>query len=77
MYDRTHNIINTASLARRSSNINTHGRKRMSSKTVLEKMKTKAKIYPYHEKWAEENGYRENETLNSKNTIGFKNGAEK
>ena len=77
MYDRTHDIVNTTPLAKRSSNINTHGRKRMSNKTVLEKMKTKAKIYKHHEEWAKENGYRENDTLNSKNTVGFKDGAER
>ena len=49
----------------------------MSNETVLEKMKTKAKIYKYHEKWAKENGYRENDRLNSKNTVSFKDGAEK
>jgi len=49
----------------------------MSNKTVLEKMKPKAKIYEYHEKWAKENGYRDNDILNSKNTISFKDGAEK
>jgi hypothetical protein len=77
MYDRTHNLVSSSSLAKRSSNINTHGRKRMSNKTVLEKMKTKAKIYKHHEEWAKENGYRENDTLNSKNTVGFKDGAER
>ena len=34
-------------------------------------------IYKYHEEWAKENGYRENDELNSKNTIGFKDGAER
>jgi hypothetical protein len=29
-----------------------------------------------HEEWAKENGYRENEKLNPKNTIIFKDGAE-
>ena len=77
MYDRTHNLVSSSSLAKRSSNINTPGRKRMSNKTVLEKMKTKAKIYKHHEEWAKENGYRENDELNSKNTIGFKDGAER
>ena len=77
MYDRTLNITGTAAMAHRSSNINKHGRKRMSDKTVLEKMKTKAKIYKHHEEWAKENGYRENDELNSKNTIGFKDGAER
>jgi len=37
----------------------------MPNKTVLEKMKTKTKIYKY------------NDELNSKNTIGFKDGAER
>ena len=77
MYDRTLNITSTATMAHRSSDINTHGRKRMPDKTVLEKMKTKAKIYKYHEEWAKENGYRDNDELNSKNTIGFKDGAER
>ena len=77
MYDRTLNITGTAAMAHRSSNINKHGRKRMSNETVLEKMKTKAKIYKYHEEWAKENGYRDNDELNSKNTIGFKDGAER
>ena len=77
MYDRTLNITSTATMADRSSDINKHGRKRMSDKTVLEKMKTKAKIYKYHEEWAKENGYRDNDELNSKNTIGFKDGAER
>jgi len=34
-------------------------------------------IYTYHEEWAKENGYRENDGLNIKNTIGFKDGAER
>ena len=33
--------------------------------------------YPLHEQWAKENGYRGNDALNSKNTISFKDGAEK
>ena len=65
MYDRTLNIPSTATMAHRSSDINKHGRKRMPDKTVLEKMKTKTKIYKY------------NDELNSKNTIGFKDGAER
>ena len=77
MYDRTLNITSTATMAKRSSDTSTHGRKRMSDKTVLEKMKTKAKIYKHHEEWAKENGYRDNDELNSKNTIGFKDGAER
>ena len=77
MYDRTLNITGNAAMAHRSSDTSTHGRKRMSDKTVLEKMKTKAKIYKYHEEWAKENGYRENDELNSKNTTGFKDGAER
>ena len=76
MYDRTLNITSTAAMAHRSSDINKHGRKRMSNETVLETMKSKI-ILDLHEKWALENGYRENDKLNSKNTIGFKNGAER
>jgi len=76
MYDRTHDLINTIPLAKRTSNINTSGRKRMSNETILEKMKSKI-ILNLHEKWAIKNGYQENETLNSKNSIGFKDGAEK
>jgi len=65
------------------------GCKRMSNETVLEKMKKnhlneedkKPKesriIKTLHEKWAIKNGYRNNDRLNSQNTIGFKNGAEK
>ena len=40
-------------------------------------MKKKLHIYPHHEEWAKENGYRDNDQLNSKNTIGFKDGAER
>ena len=65
MYDRTHNVVSTTPMAKRSSNINTPGRKRMSNKTVLEKMKTQSKIYKY------------NDELNSKNTVSFKDGAER
>tara|TARA_R110002020_G_scaffold288212_2_gene503680 strand:- start:1014 stop:1250 length:237 start_codon:yes stop_codon:yes gene_type:complete len=39
--------------------------------------KNKKNIYIYHEEWAEKNGYRTNDTLNSKNTVGFKDGAER
>ena len=56
----------------------------MSDETVLDKMKKKNKkqdkskiIEALHEKWAVKNGYRNNDRLNSKNTIGFKNGAER
>ena len=55
----------------------------MSNETVLEKMIKKNKkqesstIKKLHEKWAMKNGYRNNDRLNSKNTIGFKNGAER
>ena len=55
----------------------------MSNEAILEKMKKKNKkqesptIKKLHEKWAMKNGYRNNDRLNSKNTIGFKNGAEK
>ena len=76
MYDRTHNINGTHPLAKRTSNINTSGRKRMSNETILEKMKSKI-ILNLHEEWAHTNGYRENDRLNIKNTIGFKNGAER
>ena len=76
MYDRTHNIISTNSLAKRSTNINTSGRKRMSHKTVLERMKSKT-IEEIHDEWAIKNGYHENDTLNSKNSISFKDGAER
>ena len=34
-------------------------------------------IYTHHEAWAQENGYRDNDTLNSKNSVSFKDGAEK
>ena len=77
MYDRTLNILSTTPLAKRTSDINRSGHKRMSNKAVLEKMKTKSKIYKYHEEWAKENGYRENDELNSKNTVSFKDGAER
>ena len=36
-----------------------------------------AQLYPSHEKWARDNGYRENDVLNTKNTVGFKDGAER
>jgi len=56
----------------------------MSNETVLEKMIKKNKkqdkskiIEALHEKWAVKNGYRNNDRLNSQNTIGFKNGAER
>ena len=61
----------------------------MSDETILEKMKInhineKDKkqeisriIKTLHEKWAMKNGYRNNDRLNSKNTISFKNGAER
>tara|TARA_R110002110_G_scaffold65007_2_gene179596 strand:+ start:969 stop:1268 length:300 start_codon:yes stop_codon:yes gene_type:complete len=34
-------------------------------------------IYPYHEEWAKKNGYRDNDALNTKNTVGFKDSAER
>jgi|28_taG_2_1085356.scaffolds.fasta_scaffold03145_2 hypothetical protein len=34
-------------------------------------------IYRHHEKWARDNGYRDNDVLNTKNTVGFKDGAER
>ena len=40
-------------------------------------MKKKLHIYPYHEEWAKENGYQDNDQLNTQNTIGFKDGAER
>ena len=55
----------------------------MSNEAVLEKMIKKNKkqesptIKKLHEKWAIKNGYRNNDRLNSKNTLGFKNGAER
>ena len=76
MYDRTHNINGTPPLAERSSNLNTPGRKRMSHKTVLERMKSKT-IEEIHDEWAIKNGYHENDTLNSKNSISFKDGTER
>ena len=61
----------------------------MSNEAILEKMKKnhideedkkqeKSKIIEaLHEKWAVKNGYKNNDRLNSQNTISFKNGAEK
>ena len=56
----------------------------MSNEAILEKMKKKNKkqdkskiIEALHEKWAVKNGYKNNDRLNSQNTIGFKNGAER
>ena len=61
----------------------------MSNETVLEKMKknyidkedkkqqVSRIIKTLHDKWAIKNGYINNERLNSQNTIGFKNGAER
>ena len=85
MYDSTLNIISTDTFAKRSSNINSLGCERMSTEAVLEKMKKRNDknqkvsriIKTLHEKWAIKNGYINNDRLNSKNTIGFKNGAEK
>ena len=34
-------------------------------------------IKELHEKWAQENGYRENDAINSKNTLGFADGAKR
>ena len=70
-------------MAKRSSNINSVSCKRMSNETILDKMIKKNKkqespiIKKLHEKWAVKNGYRNNDRLNSQNTIGFKNGAER
>jgi hypothetical protein len=56
----------------------------MSTEAILEKMIKKNKkqdkskiIEAFHEKWAVKNGYRNNDRLNSKNTISFKNGTER
>ena len=56
----------------------------MYEKAVLENMKQKNKrskrstiIKTLHEKWAAKNGYINNDRLNSKNTISFKDGAER
>jgi hypothetical protein len=72
-------------MAKRSSDINSHGCEGMSDEAVLEKMikkknkkqKGSSTIKTFHEKWAVKNGYRNNDRLNSQNTISFKNGAEK
>ena len=72
-------------MAKRSSNISTSGCEGMSNETVLEKMKKRkhkkqkgsVTIKTFHERWATRNGYRNNDRLNSQNTIGFKNGAER
>ncbi len=68
-----------------STNLNLYGCERMFNKTVLNKMITRknkkqkgsALIKTLHEQWAVKNGYKENDRLNSKNTLGFKNGAER
>ena len=44
---------------------------------VSAKRKKKIHIYPAHEQWAIENGYRDNDILNSKNSVSFKDGAER
>tara|TARA_R110002020_G_scaffold377894_2_gene588952 strand:- start:448 stop:621 length:174 start_codon:yes stop_codon:yes gene_type:complete len=47
------------------------------SELLQEGMKQQIKtemIQSLHEEWAKENGYRENDTLNSKNTTCFKDG---
>ena len=41
------------------------------------KLKESPTIKTLHEKWAMKNGYRNNDRLNSKNTISFKNGTER
>ena len=41
------------------------------------KIKESPTIKKLHEKWAMKNGYRNNDRLNSKNNICFKNGAER
>jgi len=68
--------------------LNLLGCKRMSDETVLDKMKINhinekdkkqesPTIKKLHEKWAMKNGYRNNDRLNSKNTISFKDDAER
>ena len=43
-----------------------------------DKKQEKSKIIKaLHDKWAMKNGYINNDRLNSQNTIGFKNGAER
>jgi hypothetical protein len=37
----------------------------------------KTKIYKYHEEWARENGYRDNDNLHAKNTERFINDAQR
>ena len=70
-------------MAKGSTDPDCHGCERMSTETVLDKMIKKNKkqesptIKKLHEKWAIKNGYRNNDRLNSKNTIGFKDGAER
>jgi len=39
--------------------------------------RTHKNLYPHHEQWAKENGYQYNDTLNSKNSVSFKDGAER
>jgi len=46
-------------------------------KKKKKKQKEFTAIKKLHEQWAIKNGYRNNDRLNSKNTIGFKNGAER
>ena len=41
------------------------------------KVKRSRLIKTLHEQWAKKNGYINNDKLNSENTIGFKNGAER
>jgi len=85
MYDRSFNIASTNPLATGSSNINSHGCPSVHEGTVLEKMikiknkkeKTESLIKTLHKKWATKNGYKNNDRFNSKNTLGFKNGAKR
>ena len=72
-------------MAQGLSNINSSSCQGMYGEAVLEKMKRRkhkkqkefTAIKTLHEKWAVKNGYRNNDRLNSQNTIGFKNGAER
>ena len=81
--DSTFNIVEFVAMATWPTTLNLLGCEGMFNETVLDKMIKKNKkqesptIKKLHEKWAMKNGYRNNDRLNSQNTIGFKNGAER
>ena len=50
---------------------------KMSTQLKNKKQKESTLINKLHKKWAMKNGYRYNDRLNSKNTLRFKNGAER